>query len=211
MLLLFLEGAGCVFGQDVNVEKPVFIGFSAYYDFPKSYGVDASADFTLSSKVIFGKTNNQHQKIKYRDWIFSADAGFYHYHYNNSGIYLMPSVGKNYYSGKPYYFGWLATIGILRTFYDGIVYSVNADGNVVQLKNFGRYYAVTGIGAVLGCDILKRYRFPLRAEIKPLLWMQYPYNSFLLPHGSAMVGIKYHFKNFNTLVKKKIKGTPDLK
>jgi hypothetical protein len=130
--------------------------------------------------------------------------------FNNSGIYLMPSVGKNYYSDKPYYFGWLVNIGVLRTFYDGIVYSVDAGGNVSQRKNFGRYYAITGIGAVVGRNFLKGLRFPFRAEIKPLLWMQYPYNSFVLPHGAAMVSIKYHFKNFNTLVKKKTKGTPAL-
>ncbi len=209
-LLLFIEGTDCVHGQDVKVEKPVFTGLSAYYDFPKSFGVDASADFTLRNKVIFTKAKNRKQKVKYSDLILSADLGFYHYPYNSSGIHLLPSIGKKYYSNKPYYYEWLATIGILRTFYDGIVYSVNANGNVSQKQDFGRFYAITGIGAVVGRDFSKAHYMPLRAEIKPLFWIQYPYNSFVLSHASIMLSVKYHFANLNTFVKKKIKGSPKL-
>jgi hypothetical protein len=79
LFLLFLPAAGCAYAQDVKVKKPVLVGLSAYYDFPKSFGVAGSAEFTLRSKQIFIKTKKQQQKTKYRDWIFTADAGFYHY------------------------------------------------------------------------------------------------------------------------------------
>ena len=187
-----------------KVNMPVYLHGSFFYDFPQSFGAAAGVDFPIRSKVIFTKNKTGEEKAKYRDLIIASDIGFYRYPFNNSGIYLFQSIGKRYQKEKPYYFEWLASIGLLRTFYDGIVYSVDNNGNVKILKDFGRYYATTGFAAVLGHNFERSsYPKPFAIDIKPSLWIQYPYNSFILPHFSVWLTFKYHFNRFHISVKQK--------
>jgi hypothetical protein len=192
--------------KESKIEKPVFTSISFYYDFPQSMGASAGIDFPIKEKVKYCISGGKLKNIKFRNLLLSADIGFYRYPYNNTGIYFMPAVGMCYYKKNPFYFKWMATMGILRTDYDGIVYSVSANGNVKQIKNFGRYYATTGIATAFGEDFERASRpHPFAIEIKPSLWIQYPYNSFVLPHASIMLGVKYHFRNLNVFIKKKQK------
>ena len=187
-----------------RVTMPLYLHGSFLYDFPQSFGAATGIDFPLRSKVIFTKSKTGKEKAKYRDLIIASDVGFYHYPFNNSGIYLFQSIGKNYHKEKPYYFEWLASAGVLRTFYDGIVYSVDANGNVKILKDFGRYYVITGFTAVFGHNFERSANpKPFAIDIKPSLWIQYPYNSFILPHFSVWLTFKYHFNRFHISVKQK--------
>lgn len=187
-----------------KVNMAVYLHCSFFYDFPQSFGAAAGVDFPLRSKVIFTKNKTGEEKAKYRDLIIASDIGFYRYPFNNSGIYLFQSIGKRYHKEKPYYFEWLASIGLLRTFYDGIVYSVDNNGNVKILKDFGRYYATTGFTAVFGHNFERSiHPQPFAIDIKPSLWTQYPYNSFILPHFSVWLTFKYHFDRFRISVKQK--------
>jgi hypothetical protein len=175
---------------------------SFYYDFPKSFGASAGIDFPFSSHVKTSNRKDGSKKIKYRDWIINADIGFYRYRFNNTGVFFIPSAGKRYASDGTHYFEWLAGAGIVRTFYDGIVYSVDNNGKVEEKSYFGRWYATANIAATCGWDFLKaRTPKPFALQVKPVLWFQFPYNSFMLPHLSVEAGIKYYFKNFNTRVR----------
>ncbi|HUZ58605.1 MAG TPA: hypothetical protein VMU83_07475, partial [Hanamia sp.] len=120
-----------------KVIMPIYLNGSFFYDFPQSFGAAAGVDFPLRSKVIFTKNKARKEKVKYRNLIIASDIGFYRYPFNNSGIYFFQSIGKRYHKEKPYYFEWLASLGVLRTFYDGIVYSVDNNGNVKILNDFG--------------------------------------------------------------------------
>lgn len=187
-----------------RVSMPLYLQGSFFYDFPQSFGAAAGVDFPIRSKVIFTKNKAGEEKAKYRNLIIASDIGFYRYPFNNSGIYLFQSIGKRYHKEKPYYFEWLASIGLLRTFYDGIVYSVDNNGNVKILKDFGRYYATTGFAAVFGHNFERSSNpKPFAIDIKPSLWIQYPYNSFILPHFSVWLTFKYHFNRFHISVKQK--------
>ncbi len=182
----------------------MYLNGSFFYDFPQSFGAAAGIDFPLKSKVIFTKNKAGEEKTKYRDLIIASDIGFYRYPFNNSGTYLFQSIGKRYYKEKPYYFEWLASVGVLRTFYDGTVYSVDNNGNVKTLNDFGRYYAITGFTAVFGHNFERSaIPKPFAIDIKPSLWIQYPYNSFVLPHFSVWLTFKYHFNGLHISMKQK--------
>lgn len=184
------------------VQQPVFLHASFYYDFPKSFGAAAGIDFPVSSKVKISYRKDGSKKIKYRDWIINADMGFYRYRFNNSGVFFIPSAGKRYASGSSHYFEWLAGVGVVRTFYDGIVYSVDDNGKVQEKNYFGRWYATANIATTFGWDLSTTKKAkPFALQVKPVLWFQFPYNSFLLPHLSVEAGVKYHFKNFITQVR----------
>ena len=187
-----------------RVIMPVYLHGSFFYDFPQNFGATAGVDFPIRSKVIFTKNKDGEENVKYRDLIIASDVGFYRYAFNNTGIYLFQSIGKRYHKEKPYYFEWLASVGVLRTFYDGIVYSVDNNGDVKILKDFGRYYATTGFAAVFGHNFERsNHPKPFAIDLKPSLWIQYPYNSFILPHFSVWLTFKYHFNRFNISIKQK--------
>lgn len=187
-----------------RITQPIYVHSSFFYDFPQSFGASVGTTFPISSKKIIAEYKDGKKLIKYRDLIVSGDFGFYRYAFNNSGIYFFQSIGKRYQKEKPYYFDWLIRLGALCTFYDGLVYTVNDNGDVSVLKDFGRYYAVTGFTAVFGHDFDKN-KNPKHflIEIKPALWVQYPYNSFVLPHFSVEATFQYHFKSFNIGIKQK--------
>lgn len=190
--------------SSVIVRMPTFARFAFFYDLPLSFGAFAGIDFPIKSKVIISIDRNEKKEIKYRDAILATDIGFYRYDFNNTGLYFFQSVGKRYYRQKPYYFEWQLRLGFLHTFYDGIVYAVENNGNVKQLHNFGRYYAVTGATAVFGHDFIRVTNpKPFAIDIRPSLWFQYPYNSFVLPHMSASLTFKYHFNTMNITIKQK--------
>ncbi len=187
---------------------PIFISGSLFYDFPQSFGASAGAEFPLNSRHI-SIIKKGKQKEKYRDIITTSNIGFYRYAFNNRGLFLLQSVGYRYHKTKPYYFEWLLTFGALRTFYDGNVYSVDNYGTIRTLQNFGRLYAITGFTTVFGHDFERSAKpKPIAISIQPSLWVQYPYNSFLLPHFSIQLSFSYHFNQFNIVVhQKQIKRT----
>jgi len=187
-----------------SVKMPLYLHSSFFYDFPQSFGISTGAEFPIKSKAITTQFKNGKKELRYRDLIAASDIGFYRYAFNNTGIYFFESVGKRYNKSSPYYFEWLIKVGVLRTFYDGEVYSVDDNGNVKILKNYGRYYALTGFTFVFGHNFERGAKpRPYSIEFKPSIWVQYPYNSFFLTHFSAEVSFKYHFKKLNILMKQK--------
>jgi hypothetical protein len=205
LLVLNTEGQDSLY----RIVSPVYIHCCLFYDFPQSFGVTAGVELPVSSRL-FVSAKRGSQKEKYRTLVTTSDAGFYRYSFNNTGLFLLQSVGYRYHAIRPYYFEWFATVGILRTFYDGTVYAVSDNGAVNILHNFGRLYAFTGFTAVFGHDFERSAKpKPLSVSIRPSLWVQYPYNSFILPHLSFWLSLSYHFQHFSVSVRqRKIKRIP---
>ena len=182
---------------------PVYASGSFFYDFPQSFGATGSIELPISSRhITIGRKKGQ--KEKDRDLVSTSDVGFYRYPFNHTGLFLLQSVGYRYHKTKPYYFEWLATVGVLRTFYDGTVYAVSNSGQVTKLSHFGRLYAVTGFTTVFGHDFERSAKpQPLSVSLQPSLWVQYPYNSFILPHLSLQLSVSYHFRHLNVSVRQK--------
>jgi hypothetical protein len=192
--------------QDSLIYKkfPIYIRGSFFYDFPLSFGGFTGVELPLSGKIVY-RENQKGVKVKInREWLLSGDLGFYSYKYNNTGINYFQSIGKRHYRDRPWYFEWRASLGLLRTFYDGLVYSVDANGNVKELHGFGRWYALTGFSTGFGYDLERaKVQKPLLFEIQPSLWIQYPYNSFVLPHLSITLTCNYSIKGWNRNIKEK--------
>lgn len=181
-----------------SLSLPVFTSASFLYDFPQSFGAQVGMGFPLSSRHIF---NNKTSRQKFRETLTETNIGFYRYVFNNTGLILEQSLGFRYHTTKPSYFEWLFTAGALRTFYDGLVYSVNNDGVVSTKSRYGRWYAITGITTGFGWDWQRSAKSkPFAVSMKPSLWVQYPYNSFILPHLSLQLLLEYHIPSFNVTV-----------
>lgn len=190
-----------VTAQTRPVSLHVYTSASFYYDFPQSPGAVASIEFPLNSiHVVSGK------KEKFKDLVTSSSIGFYRYGKNNTGSFLTQSIGFRYRHLRPYFFEWKFMAGALRTFYDGKVYKVSDEGVVSTLPAFGRWYAMAGGSTEFGFDWEKsQKKIPLAVSIGPSLWIQFPYNNFVLPHLSIQLTFRYHFSSFNISVHQKEK------
>lgn len=187
-----------------TVRLPISTSGNLFYDFPQSFGAAARMEFPFSFRHIFINKKSK-QKQKFREAVTSSTIGFYRYAFNNTGLFIQQSVGFRYYKTKPYYFQWQLMAGALRTFYDGTVYSVNNNGAVNTLRGFGRWYMLTGFATAFGHDWQRNKKpKPFSVAIEPSLWMQFPYNSFVLPHLSLQLSFQYHFSSV-TILQKEIK------
>ena len=204
--------AWCFYSTSVSAQVvdstslPVYTYASFLYDFPQSFGATAGITLPLNSRHIFISKKGK-QKQKFRELLTRSEAGFYRYPFNYTALFFEQSIGFRYQSKKQYFFEWMLMAGVMRTFYDGTVYTVSDDGNVSTLKNFGRLYAKTGIATGFGLDLERSAKpRPFTVSLQPSLWIQFPYNSYVLPHISTRFSVQYHFPSFNILVhQKKIK------
>ncbi|CAN5551913.1 hypothetical protein BH10BAC3_BH10BAC3_40530 [soil metagenome] len=184
----------------------VFLSAAVFYDFPQSVGAIAGIDFPLKhiTTLKTKKTGNTIEKNKVI--IIGANVGFYRYKFNNTGLLLSSYLGTKYLYKNASYFELSSGIGLLHTFYDGIVYTVNDNGTVKEIKNYGRTYATVNTALAYGWDFSRiRKSKPFSLQIQPVFWLQFPYNSFVLLHGSLALSIKYQLPNFSVGVKQKEK------
>lgn len=192
------------FTQDssYSTSRPVFAEASVLYDFPQSYGLSAGVNYPLKSvlKNRISKKGKLH--TKQTEKFAGVNAAAYRYPFNYTGIFLMPFIGVRHYVHPSLFYETSLSVGVLRTFYDGRVYEVNAAGSVSQKSLFGRFYATTGFSWCFGFLLNKQGHSICALQFKPMLWFQYPYNSFIKPHISLEGGIKYEIAFRNVHAKK---------
>lgn len=186
--------------------KPIFTEVMLLYDFPESYGMTAGTSLPLQSLIKNTTSKKGKTFTKQRDIIVGANAGFYRYPYNYTGILLTPFIGFRHYVNPSFFHETTLGIGVLRTFYDGMIYKVDAGGNVNEENLFGRFYATTGFSWAANFLLQRPNRSIMTIQLKPTLWFQYPYDSFIKPHISLEAGIKYQIAERSVLVKTKTKN-----
>src|SRR5665213_3547317 len=132
ILLLF----ACCFGirqvlaQTVDsTSLPVYTSAGFLYDFPQSFGATAGIALPLNYHNIFINKKRK-EKQKFRELLTKSEVGFYRYRFNNTSFFFQQSIGFRYQHKTPYFFEWMLSAGLLRTFYDGTVYKVSDDGAV---------------------------------------------------------------------------------
>ena len=196
-----------MFGQDSILTKarPVFVHASLLYDFPKSYGITTGVNFPFRSIEKKRISKNGRQSTMQKDKFWAIEAAVYRYPYNYTGVLLVPAIGTRHYVNRSFFYETSLGIGILRTFYDGKVYDVDASGNVQEKSVFGRFYATTHLSSAFNFLLQKFGDKTLALEIKPSIWVQYPFESFIKPHVSLEAGIKYEINERSTTSRQKVK------
>jgi len=181
--------------------KLIFTEVSLLYDFPESYGVVAGINLPMRS-LIKNKIYKEGKVVpKQRDVIYGVNAGFYRYPYNYTGVFLTPFIAFRHYVHPSLFHETSLGIGLLRTFYDGTVYKVDDAGDVNEESLFGRFYATTSFSWSINFLLRRPNRSIMAVQVKPLFWLQYPYNSFVKPHVSLAAGIKYEIGKKGVKVK----------
>lgn len=155
------------------------------YDFPGGYGLMIGVSVPLESTVHIKSHDSKTAKF------VSAEIGGLRYPFVNTSLLINAGIGIRYIRSTKHFTELSFQQGVLRTVYDGKVYELDAEGNVKELKLFGRNYLMSGISYSQNWSISKRTSNLWFFQLKPLVWIQYPYNSFLKIHLSLQAGICY--------------------
>lgn len=189
--------------DSLTTKRPAYLYGLATYDFPKSYG------FILGTSVPFRsftkeKLNRDYKHLySVKDEFVSAEVGAYWHPLGYSGIIVNAGIGIRYIRSTKHFTELSFNQGILRTVYDGKVYELNPNGNIKERILFGRTYATTGFSYSLNWSFKKANSDLWLIQLKPVIWVQYPYNSFLKLHCSLQAGICYHLKNITLPIRTK--------
>jgi hypothetical protein len=207
ILVIVTLVANACFAQDTasRLSRPVFAQTSLFYDSPQSYGLSAGIDWPYKSIIKTYVSANGSSTIRQKERFFGLQTSFYRYPYNSTGVLLVPTIGSRHYVNSKFFYETTLGIGVLRTFYDGKVYAVDASGTVTEKSLFGRFYATTHLASSFNFLLQKPGHKILALQVKPSLWFQYPFESLIKPHISLEAGIKYEINNRSTITRKAIK------
>jgi hypothetical protein len=185
-----------VIAQDsMNITRPAFLSGLSTYDFPKAYGFTTGISVPFHAGIKekwqkdFGKANSE------KDEFISAELGGYHHPLEYTAIIFNAGIGIRYIRSAMHFTELSFNQGLFRTFYDGVVYELDQNGNIKERKLFGRTYLTTGFAYSADWSVTNLSSNLWFIQLRPSVWLQYPYNSFLKMHCSLQAGISYRLKN----------------
>jgi len=205
-VLLFL----CLFcyliasAQDSTSRRPVLLSAVATYDFAKSYG----ASFEISAPFHSIANQNHHESSSVRthkDQFISLELGMNRRPFAYTTAYFNMGVGLRFNRCAKHFNEVSFEQGIQRTFYDGKVYQEQPDGSIKERTLFGRTYASSGLSCAQNWSISNRSGNAWFIQLRPSIWIQYPYNSFVKPHFSLQAGLTYHLRDVSVHTRTKYK------
>ena len=201
--LMIILGYEFTTAQDTSktANQPVFAEAMLLYDFPQSFGLTAGINLPLQSLAKNKIFKDGKRSTTHRDMIYGVNAGFYRYPFNYTGVFLTPFIGLRHYVHPSLFHETNFGVGVLRTFYDGIVYKVDEAGNVTEKNLFGRFYVTTSFSWAINFLWRASNQSIVAFQLKPVFWLQYPYNSFIKPHISLEVGMRYQIANRSVAIR----------
>lgn len=207
LLILSLTSFKIAVSQDSMYQsaRPVFVQASFLYNFPQSYGLTAGVYYPFRSVVKKHISKDGRMVTRQKDRFWGLEAAGYRYPYNYTGILLMPTVGVRHYVNRSFFYELSLGIGVLRTFYDGKVYEVSASGGVEEKSLFGRFYTTTHLSSAFNFLLQKPGNKIVAVQVKPSIWFQYPFESFIKPQVSLEAGIIYEINRRSTKTRETIK------
>jgi len=190
--------------DSLHINRPAFLYCLATYELPTSYGFTIGTSIPFHS-IIKEKVHKDFKIHSEKDEFISAELGGYRYPFAYSGIIVNAGIGIRYIKSTKHFTELSFNQGILRTVYDGKVYEVDPNGNIKERILFGRTYLATGLSYSLNWGLNNGNSNLWFIQLKPAVWMQYPYNSFLKLQFSLQAGISYRLKKITLLTRTKYK------
>jgi hypothetical protein len=192
--------------DSLHINRSAFLYGLITYDFPRSYGFTIGASTPFHSVIKEKKDKDSKPRNSEKDEFISAESGVYRYPFTYTSILLNAGIGIRYIKSAKHFTELSFNQGIVRTIYDGKVYELDENGNIKESKLFGRTYLTTGFSYSLDWSLNNRNSNPWFIQLKPAMWLQYPYNSFLKPHFSLQAGVNYRLKKHNSSYEDKLQS-----
>ncbi len=122
--------------------------------------------------------------------------GSYLHYKHHVGLFLSGEVDwrKTFKSGYVLSFG--IGIGYLHAWpHGGEIYTVDDNGDVESKTNWGRPSLMPSLKlGLLSWDFRQKDIFPCRIFADIVLFGQYPYNDYMMPHAALSLGLTYYLK-----------------
>jgi len=197
-LSLCLVLSAIAYAQDsLPISRPLLLYTLATYDVPGSFGSSIGA--SVPFRRVIKKSSNHydtHRSFQAVN-VVSAELEEYRRPFAYTAVIFNVGIGTRYTKSPKHFTELCFHQGILRTVYDGQVYDVEPDGSIKRLRSFGRTYGASGFSYALNWAIQKINPGLWFLQVRPSLWAQYPYNSFIKLHFSLQAGISCRFRTIS--------------
>ncbi len=141
-------------------------------------------------KVIqIDKTKSWGTKTILKERYLTLNLGFYHHQTFHDNLFLLAEWQLRRQKSNGWFFEFAPGLGYSRTFLGGTTYKVSENGEVTKKPLAGYNYAMFSISHGFGFDFSKRKAIPLKAYVKPSLFVLAPYNSFVYIRPTVELGI----------------------
>jgi hypothetical protein len=130
----------------------------------------------------------------FKGFNFTVSIGTYVHQRNHTGLFL--NGGINWRHTFP--IGYSPEIGIglgyLHTWpHGGPVYAVDDNDNLSITRSGRSHFMPTVKLGILGWDLRQKTNIPMRINTDIVVFGQYPFNSYMLPHFALKIGGTYYF------------------
>ena len=130
----------------------------------------------------------------FRSLNFTVSIGSYIHQRNHAGLFL--NTGLNWRHTFPigYSMEFGLGLGYMHTWpHGGNIYTVDGSDNVSVKPNYGRPHFMPSVKlGLLGWDFRKKTNIPLRLNSDIIIFGQYPFNNYMLPHIALKIGGTYY-------------------
>lgn len=148
----------------------------------------------------FGDTFNNpgieigYENTFFKSFNFTVSTGTYVHQRNHTALFLNTGINWRHTFPVGYSMEFGLGLGYLHTWaHGGNIYTVNDNGSVSKKPNYGRSHFMPSIKLGLcGWDFRQKTNVPLRLNTDIIIFGQYPFNNYLLPHFALKVGGTYY-------------------
>jgi len=132
----------------------------------------------------------------YKWFNYTASIGTYVHQRNHVGLFLSAGINWRYTFPIGYSMEFGLGLGYLHTWeHGGDVYIVDDNGNVSVKPKYGRPHFMPSVKlGLLGWDLRKKSNIPIRINTDIIVFGQYPFNNYLLPHVALKIGVTYYYE-----------------
>jgi hypothetical protein len=140
--------------------------------------------------IVFGYANTF-----FRSFNFTFSIGAYLHKRNYAGLFLETGINWRHTFPIGYSMEFGLGLGYLHTWENGgDTYVVDGDGNVSVKPKYGHPHFMPSVKlGLLAWDFRKKTKIPLRLNADIIVFGQYPFNNYILPHAALKIGGTYYF------------------
>jgi len=139
----------------------------------------------------------------FKSFNFTVGIGAYIHQRNHVGLFVNTGINWRHTFPIGYSMEFGLGLGYLHTWeHGGNTYIVDDSGNVSIKSKYGRpnFMPTVKLG-LLGWDFQKKAGIPLRINADILIFGQYPFNNYVMPHVALKTGVTYYIPSAGDLEK----------
>jgi len=139
----------------------------------------------------------------FKSFNFTAGLGAYIHQRNHIGLFVNSGLNWRHTFPIGYSMEFGLGLGYLHTWeHGGDTYAVDDNGNISIKSKYGHPHFMPFVKlGLLGWDFRKKTNIPLRLNADIIVFGQYPFNNYMMPHAALKVGATYYFSNLKENLK----------